>query len=85
MKKLTRSPKVMEIVEVGRIRQPRIISGTHVLVDHDYVSETFGDYMVRRVLTTLDGDTRPGFVDGVQDSSLSQLRVRAYSPLESNK
>jgi hypothetical protein len=35
------------------------------------------DYFVRRVLTTLDGDTRPEFVNGVHEISLRQLRVIA--------
>jgi hypothetical protein len=81
MKRLTPSPKVMEIVEIGKLRQPRILSGTNLLDNHSYVSEAFGDYMVRRVLTTLDGNTKPGFVAAVQDSSLAQLRVTAYSSL----
>lgn len=75
----TRSPKVMEIVEAGVSRQPRVVSGKHVLNDHKYTSIDFGDYIVRRVLTTLDGDTRPGFVDKVQDSSLPELRIKANS------
>lgn len=76
---LTPSPKVMEIVQIGNLRQPRILSGTNLLNDHRYVSEGFGDYMVRRVITTLDGNTKPGFVAAVQDSSLAQLSVTAYS------
>jgi hypothetical protein len=35
------------------------------------------DYFVRRLLTTLDGDTRPRFVAAVQESRLKQLRVLA--------
>jgi hypothetical protein len=81
MKLFTRSPKVMEIIEDNGTRQPRIISGTNLLNDHDYTSVDFSDYMVRRVLTTLDGDTRASFVDNVQESSLPELRVRAYSSL----
>lgn len=81
MRAVTRSPKVMEIVQVGVIRQPRIISGNLVLNDESYTSITFGDYMVRRVLTTLDGDTRQRFVNAVQESSLTQLRVQAFSSL----
>jgi hypothetical protein len=81
MKKLTPSPKVMEIIEIGKLREPRILSGTNLLNDHSYVSEAIGDYMVRRVLTTLDRNTKPGFVAAVQDSSLAQLRVTAFSSL----
>lgn len=81
MKKLTPSPKVMEIIEIGTLREPRMLSGTNVLNDHDYVSEDLADYIIRRVLTTLDGNTKPGFVDAVQDSSLAQLRVTARSAL----
>lgn len=81
MKKATPSPKVMEIIEIGTLRQPRMLSGTNVLNDRDYVSEELGDYMVRRVLTTLDGNTKPGFVVAVQDSSLAKLRVTARSTL----
>lgn len=81
MRKVTRSPKVLEIVEVGGARQPRVISGNHILNDREYASVALGDYIVRRVLTTLDGETRPRVVDAVQDSSLMQLRVKAYSSL----
>ena len=35
------------------------------------------DYFIRRILTTFDGDTRPEFVNGVQESSLEQLHVMA--------
>jgi hypothetical protein len=81
MRTVTRSPKVMEIVQVGVIRQPRVISGNHVLNDEGYTSVTLGDYMVRRVLTTLNGDTGQRFVNAVQDSLLTQLRVQAFSSL----
>ena len=81
MKQLTPSPKVMEVIEIGTVRRPRILSGTNLLNDHDYVSEELGDYIVRRVLTTLDGNTRSEFVAAVQDSSLARLRVTASSAL----
>ncbi|MCI0489271.1 MAG: hypothetical protein L0229_21980 [Blastocatellia bacterium] len=77
MKRWTRSPKVMEILDENGTRQPRIISGNYLIADRKYTSLNLGDYFVRRVLTTFDGDTREFFVDEVQDSSLIKLRIRA--------
>lgn len=77
MKHWTRSPKVMEITEENGTRQLRVISGNYLIANREYTSLNLGDYFVRRVLTTLDGDTREFFVDEVQDSSLVQLRIRA--------
>ena len=81
MKNYTRSPKVMEIVESNGIREPFILSGNRVLEDEPYESVPLSDYIVRRVLTTLDGDTRPSFVSAVQDSSLPALEVTAYTSI----
>lgn len=77
MKRFTRSPKVMEIPEEDGTRQPQILSGNYILADRKYNSLNLSDYMVRRVLTTFDGDTRTWFVDEVQNSSLPTLRVIA--------
>ncbi len=75
MRRLTRSPKVLVIPEVEGRRDPEMVSGTNILRELDSQPVPLADYFVRRVLTTLDGDTRRGFVDAVQDSSLKQLRV----------
>ena len=77
MKRFTNSVKVMEIPEISGQRRPRIVSGHRVLADEPYTSYDLSDYFVRRILTTFDGDTRREFVDSVQDSGLTRLRVIA--------
>ncbi len=81
MKHFTRSPKVMEVIEVNGVRHPRIISGNKLLEVKPYSSIEFSDYIIRRVLTTFDGDTRSSFVEAVQDSSLPKLKVKAFTPI----
>lgn len=77
MKRYTNSAKVMEIpVENGQ-RRPKIISGQRILANEPYRSYELGDYFVSRILTTFDGDTRQRFVDGVQESKLTQLKLIA--------
>jgi hypothetical protein len=77
MRHLTHSPKVMLIHEIGDRREPVMASGTLIAKNIDTQELSLPDYFVRRILTTLDGDTRPFFVDGVEESSLQQLRVYA--------
>lgn len=77
MKNHTNAPKVMEVVDIDGKRFPRIISGNRILSLQSYQSLNLEDYFVRRVLTTLDGDTRPDFVEAVQDSTLTRLNLLA--------
>jgi hypothetical protein len=77
MRRLTRSPKVVLLREIDGHREPEVASGVHIAQESPTVPMPLPDYFVRRILTTLDGDTRPDFVSGVQESSLSQLRVLA--------
>lgn len=77
MRGFTNSPKVMETIEGTDHREPRIVSGNRVLSNEPFRSYSLGGYITGRVLTTLDGDTRPEFVDAVQDSSLTQLKIIA--------
>lgn len=77
MREHTRSPKVMLIPESDGVRRPVIISGVRLVGGQQPKPVDLADYLVRRVLPTLDGDTRPGFVEAVQESRLTQLRVRA--------
>jgi hypothetical protein len=77
MRRLTPSPKVILIRDINGRREPEVRSGVRILEGLPTKPEPLADYFVRRVLTTLDGDTRPDFVAGVQDSSLKQLRVSA--------
>jgi len=77
MRTLTKSPKVMDIPQRGGIANPGIYSGRVLRNGGTPQRYDLGDYFVQRVLTTMDGDTRPGFVDGVQDSGLTILRVVA--------
>lgn len=73
----TRSPKVMDIPFDEREGGPGIYSGKVVIGDKWPMRYSLSNYMVMRVLTTLDGDTRREFVDGVQDSDLTKLKVKA--------
>jgi len=77
MSRLTRSPKVMEIPVIRGTPEPRILSGTRLLAGKSSRGLALPEYVVARITTTLDGDTRPSFVDGVQESTLAQLRVHA--------
>lgn len=79
MRAYTKSPKVMEIIEFDGRREPRIVSGNRVLANQSYRSYSLEGYITGRVLTTLDGDTRPEFVDAVQDSALPQLKIIAFT------
>ncbi len=58
-------------------REPEVVSGVRIVEGLPSKPMSLPDYFVRRVLTTLDGDTRPDFVAGVQESSLKQLQVIA--------
>lgn len=77
MKNLTRSPKVLEIGIEGNDYRPSILSGNIILQGRLPKSYPLGDYFVQRVLTTMDGDTRPDFVAAAQESGLSMLRLKA--------
>ena len=77
MATLTRSPKVMDIPLKDQYGDPGIYSGRLYLDDKAPSRYSLADYVVRRILTTLDGDTRPDFVQSVQDSDLTRLKVTA--------
>lgn len=77
MKKLTRSPKVMEISSGENKRRVKIISGNKILNNENYYPFDLSEYFTRRVLTTLDGDTGKKFIMGVKESNLSKLKVIA--------
>lgn len=77
MKKITRSPKVMEIINEGDRRNVRIISGNKINSSERYKSFDLGDYFTMRILTTFDGDTHERFIEGVKDHTLSQLNIYA--------
>lgn len=77
MRNYTRSPKVMLIPESDGERRPAMISGVRLVGGFGSKPVGLSDYFVRRVLPTLDGDTRPGFVEAVQESRLTQVRVLA--------
>jgi hypothetical protein len=79
MQELTASPKIMDIQRRHGGGDPGIYSGNIFGAGGRPQRLTLADYFVRRVLTTLDGDTRPTFVDGVQESKLTKLRVVAYT------
>jgi hypothetical protein len=77
MRILTRSPKVLLVRELDGRREPQVASGVRIAEELPTTPLSLPEYFVRRVLTTLDGDTRPEFVAGVQDSSLTRLHVLA--------
>jgi hypothetical protein len=77
MRHFTRSPKVLLVRELDGRREPEVASGVRIVEELPTKPLSLPDYFVRRILTTLDGDTRPEFVDAVQDSSLAQLHVLA--------
>lgn len=77
MRHFTRSPKVVMIRDIDGRREPLVASGTLIAANVQTQILPLSDYFVRRILTTLDGDTRGRFVAAVQESSLKQLRVDA--------
>jgi hypothetical protein len=77
MSNYTRSPKVMVVPIVDGIRQPRMLSGRRILAGKSPRGFALPEYVVARITTTLDGDTRPKFVNGVQESTFGQLRIHA--------
>ena len=77
MRNFTRSPKVILIRELDGRREPQVASGNLIAEGVPTEPLRLPDYFVRRVLTTFDGDTRPWFVEGVQESSLRKLHVSA--------
>src|SRR5579862_7463391 len=74
MKHLTRSPKVIEYPRDNDHPMPEVISGRRLLENQSYRPMRLDSYFVARVLTTFDGDTRPDFVESVQESRLPGLR-----------
>ena len=77
MKRYTKSAKVMEIPIENKQRRPKVVSARKFSKDEAYKSYELSDYFTGRILTTFDGDTRPKFVDGVQDSRLTKLHLIA--------
>jgi hypothetical protein len=77
MSTYTRSPKVMVVPLVDGIREPRMLSGRRILAGKNPRGFALSDYVVARITTTLDGDTRPAFVNAVQESTFGQLRIHA--------
>ena len=77
MRRLTRSPKVLLVREINGRREPMVASGVRIAEGLPTQILSLPDYFIRRILTTFDGDTRPEFVNGVQESSLEQLHVMA--------
>ena len=77
MTRHTRSPKVMVVPLVNGAREPRMLSGRHILSGQSPRGIALPEYVTTRVTTTLDGDTRRHFVNGVQESTFNQLRIHA--------
>jgi hypothetical protein len=77
MKKLSRSPKIIELPYEDSNLIPTVISANRVLSGKTYKQTPLPDYFIQRVLTTFDGDTRPDFVNAVQESSLLRLKLIA--------
>ena len=77
MKHFTNSPKIMETPDTHGPAFPRVISGNVVRDGKVAKKYSLDNYFTQRVLTTLDGDTRPEFVESVQDSNMSKLLLLA--------
>ncbi len=77
MQQITRSPKLMDIRHQAGFSDVGVYSAGLYALGATPERCELGDYFVRRVLTTLDGDTRPSFVAGVQESDLTGLKVVA--------
>lgn len=77
MMQVTRSPKLMEIVDENGKWMPRMVSGRKVVAGEAYRPMNLPAYFTARVLTTLDGDTDPKFVTAVQESKLTKIQTIA--------
>lgn len=77
MKEFTRSPKILDLQPHTEGGIPAVLSGTTLAQGGKPLRIPLDKYFTWRVLTTLDGDTRPSFVDAVQTSDLNQLKVVA--------
>ncbi|HET9402882.1 MAG TPA: hypothetical protein VFO34_18185 [Candidatus Acidoferrales bacterium] len=77
MQHFINSPKVMMVRADGDRRAPEILSGARIVEGRPTKPQRLSDYFVRRILTTLDGDTRADFVEAVAHSNLKQLQVIA--------
>jgi len=77
MRHFTRSPKVVLYRDFNGQRVPEVASGIRIMNGLKTKPIPLPDYFVRRILPTLDGDTRPDFVAAVQESSLGKLEVIA--------
>jgi hypothetical protein len=77
MQQLTRAPKILEIPTEHGDGRPYVLSGILMAEGRSTQALRLEDYFTRRVLPTLDGDTRDGFVDAVQESALTRVHVRA--------
>jgi hypothetical protein len=69
-RRLTRAPKVILVEEIEGRREPRVANGLRIIEGAPKQVLPLADYFVRRVLPTLDGDTREDFVNAGQESSL---------------
>jgi hypothetical protein len=77
MRHFTHSPKVVLYRDFNGQRVPEVASGIRIMNGLKTKPIPLPDYFVRRILPTLDGDTRPDFVAAVQESSLGKLEVIA--------
>jgi len=82
MRKYTASPKVITLEDKASGRIPKVLSGKSIASGKLPMEYDLDDYMTQRVLTTFDGDTRPDFVNSVQDSALSKLTITAVTVLK---
>jgi hypothetical protein len=77
MMRHTRAPKILEIVEDNGQRLLHVHSGARYHRGYQTRSKDLARYFTSRVITTLDGDTRPAFVGTVQDSTISRVQLDA--------
>jgi hypothetical protein len=77
MQQLTHAPKILEIPTESGDGRPYVLSGILMAEGRPTQALRLEDYFTRRVLPTLDGDTRDGFVDAVRESALTRVHVHA--------
>lgn len=76
MQAKTSAPKVLQIPRSNE-ESLTVCSGNYVEADSRYAEIEIGRYIIGYVLTCIEGDIRPVFVAGVQESKFSGLELIA--------
>ena len=76
MQQYTSAPKVLELPKENK-DEPLVFSGNLFLKKVSYSRIKLSDYIVRRILTCIEGDTRQEFLKKVQTSKLPKMEIIA--------